>query len=343
MLRPLLCCLAISIGCGTSEVFASVTCPSDINNDNQVNVSDLLAVVNAWGSCPSLPGACPADVSPLIHNGIVNADDLLTVVNGWGQCSALCLPVNGCMQGNPLWCENFETLNYSHWTDSYEAPSSCEATGFTTEKFRSATHSHKSRVQCATSDSHRGYAGLRFQGDTLLPNFSTPSSGGIDAPNGVVVTMWEWVDCPYTFDSTRWLSLMTCTHDCSNSWIGVVTLNIDDSSMRLKPVHVNTVTYAPNAPAFQRGQWNRITVYLNYYSGVMHVWQNGAKVCNATFTVSVPKMCQWHFGLYASGQNDNITMYEDDYSIVKLSQPMTNFSIEPRFPNVISPCGILPP
>lgn len=321
---------------------AGGTCPADVNNDSSVNSTDLLAVVSAWGGCPA---QCPADIAPVGGDGVVSSTDLLSVIGGWGACPPPpppCGPANGCLLAAPLWCENFELSNYSRWSGTYSAPSTCESTGFSTERARSATKSHKSQILCSTSVSHRGYAGLRFQGDTKLPNFSTPSTGGINAPYGVVVTQWLWVDSPYTFDSTRWLSLLTVTDDCSNNWNTVVTLNIDDASMRLKPVHVTSVSYATAAPAFTRAQWNRVTTYINYYTGSMHVWQNGAKVCSATFSRATPTMCQWHFGLYASGPNDNITMFEDDLSLVKLLEPMTNFTIEPRFPSLVSPCGIAP-
>jgi hypothetical protein len=49
-------------------------------------------------------------------------------------------------------------------------------------------------------------------------------------------------------------------------------------------------------------------------------------------------MCQWHFGLYASGPNANITLYEDDYRIVRLKEPLTNFNREPRFRSMASAC-----
>jgi hypothetical protein len=51
----------------------------------QVNVDDLLAVINGWGSCPG--GPCPADVAPAYHpDGVVNVDDLLMVIADWGPC-----------------------------------------------------------------------------------------------------------------------------------------------------------------------------------------------------------------------------------------------------------------
>jgi hypothetical protein len=298
----------------------------------------MLAVLTGWGLCT---GACAADIAPLTPNGIVNTDDLLAVITGWGMCGATsCTPAQGCLHATSLWCENFELGNYSRWTGGYDSPSACETNGFVTNPFHSGGHSLQSRVLCAMPDSHRGYGGLRFQGNLVLPSFTVPSTGGIDAPNGVVVTMWRRIDSSYTFDTNRWVSLLTCTPDCSNSWNNVITLNIDDSSMRLKPVHVSSVSYASGAPAFPRGQWNRVTVYLNFYAAQMHVWQNGAKVCSATFSPAGSRMCQWHFGLYASGPNSDVTMYEDDYSMLRLDEPMVNFTAEPRFPTVISPCGV---
>lgn len=52
----------------------------DITHDGVVNIDDLLAVINAWGPCPT-GEPCPADVN---NNGEVNVDDLLMVINNWG-------------------------------------------------------------------------------------------------------------------------------------------------------------------------------------------------------------------------------------------------------------------
>lgn len=52
-------------------------CP-DVNSDGQVDVTDLLAVINAWGSPDG-----PADVN---NDGDVNVSDLLIVINAWGAC-----------------------------------------------------------------------------------------------------------------------------------------------------------------------------------------------------------------------------------------------------------------
>ncbi len=51
----------------------------------------------------------------------------------------------------------------------------------------------------------------------------------------------------------------------------------------------------------------------------MRVWLNGQKVFDATFTRPSRRLCQWHWGNYASADNYDITLYEDDISIWKLT------------------------
>jgi hypothetical protein len=53
------------------------TCPADITEDEIVNVSDLLMVIDQWGQSGD------ADIS---GDGIVNVTDLLEVVGNWGSC-----------------------------------------------------------------------------------------------------------------------------------------------------------------------------------------------------------------------------------------------------------------
>ncbi len=55
--------------------------PGYTNGDGVVDVDDLIAVILAWGQCPTPPATCPADVN---HSGVVDVDDLIMVILNWG-------------------------------------------------------------------------------------------------------------------------------------------------------------------------------------------------------------------------------------------------------------------
>ena len=62
-------------------------CFADVIPDATVNVADLLAVINAWGSCPLERLGCAGDISPCWSwRGVVNTADLLAVIAAWGPC-----------------------------------------------------------------------------------------------------------------------------------------------------------------------------------------------------------------------------------------------------------------
>lgn len=66
-------------------------CPADIigagASANTVDIDDLLAVINGWGSCPAMPWVPCADI---VNSGTsahrVDVDDLLAVISAWGPC-----------------------------------------------------------------------------------------------------------------------------------------------------------------------------------------------------------------------------------------------------------------
>ncbi len=81
------CVVTNSCGSAYSEAaMLNICCPADANFDGMVNVGDLLAIINSWGACPSLPAVCPADIEPQGGDGFVNVADLLAVINHWGAC-----------------------------------------------------------------------------------------------------------------------------------------------------------------------------------------------------------------------------------------------------------------
>ncbi|MBC8523287.1 hypothetical protein H8D29_05115 [PVC group bacterium] len=66
--------LSASIDCNPNP------CPTDVDGDGFTGVTDLLALIAAWGPCP-IP--CSGDVN---GDGTVGVNDLLEVVGSWGAC-----------------------------------------------------------------------------------------------------------------------------------------------------------------------------------------------------------------------------------------------------------------
>ncbi len=93
-----------------------------------------------------------------------------------------------------------------------------------------------------------------------------------------------------------------------------------------------------DAPRWPLGQWVRTTVYVNYLAGEMRVWMDGAKVFDASFSRPTRTMCQFHWGLYASPNNSDITYYEDDVTLYKLLEPLSGTSNEPWLGEQIPVC-----
>ena len=171
---------------------------------------------------------------------------------------------------------------------------------------------------------------MQFSGDTPLARY-TNTGTGIDAPNGIVITYFTWLDAP-GFGDGKWFSFLTSNNSCNWSDT-VVTYGLEDSSNRVNPAHITntggTLTYAATRSAYPMRQWVRHTLYLNYHTGVMDLWMNGQKQWHATVRRSSQQICQFHWGLYASGANSSITLFEDDFSLWKLDQPLPSVDAEP--------------
>lgn len=60
--------------------YESDFCTADFSGDSQINVTDLLSLLGAWGICQS---PCAVDTN---GDGQVNVTDLLVLLSGWGTC-----------------------------------------------------------------------------------------------------------------------------------------------------------------------------------------------------------------------------------------------------------------
>lgn len=242
-----------------------------------------------------------------------------------------------CVAARLLWSEDWETGDYSRWTSQGYGDSwgnDCQSTALSTERAHSPTRAHRSQITCpytAEGNVHRGYGGLQFDGDSVVPAY-TNTGAGIDAPYGVVNTFHVWFESGTTFENGTWFSFWTINGTCDWSE-NVLTLGLEDPSDRLAAAHYQwdggSRDFAADAPSLPRGAWARITIYANYHDETMYIWQDGRKVSDVTFTRASTRICQWHWGAYASGDNDDVVLFEDDNSIWKLDQPLPDFNTEP--------------
>ncbi|MHC5114686.1 MAG: hypothetical protein ACYTGP_09685 [Planctomycetota bacterium] len=60
--------------------FAGTVCPADVDGNGTVGFGDILAIIGAWGPCPT---PCAADLS---GNGTVDFADVLAAIGAWGPC-----------------------------------------------------------------------------------------------------------------------------------------------------------------------------------------------------------------------------------------------------------------
>ncbi len=248
-----------------------------------------------------------------------------------------------CVQARRLWSEDFEGGDDDRWTSNpYGADwgGPCDYNERSMVQAMSGSWSNRSEITCSIEESHRGYGGLQFDGDAVVEAYTNVGTG-IDAPYGVVNTYWSWLEVPYPFENGRWFSFFTVNNSCDWS-DDVITLGLEDPSNRLTPAHIvntgGTVTFVDGAPGFPLGQWVRTTIYMNYVEGRMHLWQDGTEILDATFSRSDTDMCQWHWGMYASGDNTDVVLYEDDNSLWKLDAPWEDFAVEPWLGQTVQPC-----
>ena len=72
------------------DAAVACNCPWDLDGDGNVGVSDFLALLGAWGTCPDPPVECPADFD---GDGSVGVSDLLALLANWGPCVNEAIPL----------------------------------------------------------------------------------------------------------------------------------------------------------------------------------------------------------------------------------------------------------
>lgn len=105
---------AATLTAGTATIAGGGTCEGDVDGDGLVGISDILAVVSSFGTCPD-KDPCDADID---GNGEVGVPDLLAVLMNFGPCDGepQCETDADCDDGDPCTfdiCIQGTCLNFS--------------------------------------------------------------------------------------------------------------------------------------------------------------------------------------------------------------------------------------
>ena len=254
------------------------------------------------------------------------------------------MPMGDCVGADLLFSEDFESGGPRAFTGmTYDDAwgTRCQNNATQGALTHGGAFAQRSEIVCASSeDVHRGYGGVQFSGDRVLPGY-TNTGAGLVAPAGVVSTHWVHLRAGAPLQDGRWVSLFTVNPSCDYS-ARVVTVGLDQPDGLLHAAHYwpeGSERVEPGAVAMPREQWVRLTVYVDLDDGVLHVWQDGRSTLHVTGIVRSPtSYCQWHWGLYASGNNTDVVLYEDDFAMHRLHAPWTDWSREPWFGGSVTRC-----
>jgi hypothetical protein len=253
-------------------------------------------------------------------------------------------PMGDCVAADLLFSEDFESGGPRAFTGmSYDDAwgNGCQNNATQGALTRSGSFAQRSEIVCASSeDVHRGYGGLQFSGDRVLSGY-TNTGTGLVAPNGVVSTHWVHLRAGAPLQDGRWVSFFTVNPSCDYS-ARVVTIGLDQPDGMLHAAHYwpeGSERLEPGAVPMPREQWVRLTILVDLDDGILHVWQDGRSTLHVTSIVRAPtSYCQWHWGLYASGNNTDVVLYEDDFALHRLAAPWTDWSREPWIGGSVARC-----
>ena len=212
----------------------------------------------------------------------------------------------------------------------------------TTSLAHTGTHAEKGWVTGAGAlgvepdgPNHRGYPAIQL-------HKLDGAAGGFTAPT--LVQFWVWLDV--SLQRGQWFSFATFTHDASDRWEHVVTVNLDPAGyvdIFHVPLHgQNDLALQRTDVAFPMRSWVRLTAYvdLTEQRGALAVWQGSTLIAAGRVDPRVDptvqgvrdrtglppsqvtyRLEQAHFGLYAPPDVAAATVYNDDITIAELRVP----------------------
>jgi hypothetical protein len=323
--RTLLVASAFALAAGGCVGELRQTSPEDAGArvTDDAGVSEDAAL---WGAdVASSPVDAPADDTPAPPG-----------VDAWAPLD--------CVGADLVFAEDFESggpraftgMTYDDaWGDG------CQSTATRGGLAHGGSFAQRSEIVCASSeDVHRGYGGLQFEGDRVASAY-TNTGVGLVAPSGVVSTHWVHLRAGAPFRDGRWLTVLSLEPSCDYT-SRALTVGLDRADGLLHAAHFwpeGSERVEPGAVPMPYEQWVRLTFYLDLDDGVLHVWQDGRSTLHVTGIVRVPtSYCQWHWGLYASGDNTDVVLHEDDFALHRLHAPWTEWSREPWLGGSVARC-----
>lgn len=177
---------------GEGELFVIKDfCPGDTDDDNDVDIDDLLAVINTWGFVNPPPGSLVSDVGPPGGDGVINIDDLLVIINGWGDCPNQCaggfvcsVVENQCRAGTDPSCICFTSIDGNTVCGLHGACIPCSVDGVCPPGFVCVVDTCCGKPACiAVCGTGDGAGGAQ---QPLPPG--TQTTAGIVGPDGTIPT-----------------------------------------------------------------------------------------------------------------------------------------------------------
>jgi len=187
----------------------------------------------------------------------------------------------------------------------------------------SGDHSYRGWIEGTAPESHRAYPVLHTHVATPLVN-----------------TFLVYLEADYSrLTGGQWIHFGTWGNadDQGGGIWALHTMSVVNGRLEFahtNPFHGESIGPSPQ-PNFPTDRWVRLTVYLEYNgnSGFVQVWQDGVPMLRAQVSqlegAPGTHLTRAHWGMYAGGEVDHGTQYNDEIKIWSLDAPLGDLETEP--------------
>ena len=158
----------------------------------------------------------------------------------------------------------------------------------------------------------------------------------------LVNSFWIYFETDYRLLQSQpenWISFATFSN--SLQWKDLFTLSISERGI----IHMWNLDwrYVEAPKTFPVRRWVRLTVYIDYASGAVVVWQDGVRIMFGNYRKGTQMaLRRAHWGLYTSPKVTSTTVYQDEVAIWKLSTPWRSNEEPPAPYKIRYNAGALP-